>query len=542
MYCKPLAAPCAALLAGAILVAAPIRADVPTAQHPGFELINFRPSGFQPMVTGIGWLSDGRMAVAHWGGTHGGIEKPQMTGKIHLLSGTSGNSPVTSTPALYADSLEDVMGMIVVDDHIFVSGGYRILELVDKNKDGKADEKRVVFTLPGGPHARHEFLFGILHKPGKFYVNASTAKCCGDDGQKNPWRGTTLEVDSATGKFEVIGMGLRTPNGLGWGPAGEIFVPDVQGNWLPSNKLINIRKGRFYGYKHTPRETWDETPESPPAVYIPQGALGNAPGNPLLLSKGPYAGQILMGDVSHGGIQRYFLETVKGEYQGAGFHFLGGLEAGTERLAEGPDGMIYAGGIGELDGGWNWLGKMFGLQKLKPNGKSAFEMLAVRSLGATAMEIEFTEPLAAGSEAATNFFAESWHYEPTSAYGGPQIGRLTLTVRGVAVSSDRKKAILDIEGLAERKVVHFRLGAAIKNGEGKALWQNEAWYSLNAFGPGSPVPTGFRPPISWRASPPSPALQFRDGVWVADAPRAGSAGLLRDASGRLRPPLRAQQP
>jgi glucose/arabinose dehydrogenase len=503
--------------------------------HPGYEIINFRPAGFQPMVTGIGWMADGRMAVAHWGGTHAVIDKPQLTGKVYLISGAGGNSPGTVAPVQFADSLEDVMGMVVVNDHIFVSGGFRILELVDKDKDGKAEEKRVLFTLPGGPHARHEFLFGMLHKPGKFYVNASTAKCCGDDGQKNPWRGTTLEVDSATGKFEVISMGLRTPNGIGWGPAGEIFVPDVQGNWLPSCKLINVRKGRFYGFKHTPRETWDETPESPPAVYVPQGALGNAPGNPLFLTKGPFAGQMLMGDVSHGGIQRYFLETVKGEYQGAGFHFLGTLESGVERLAEGPDGMIYAGGIGELDGGWNWLGKLFGLQKLKPNGKTAFEMLAVRSLGAASMEIEFTEPLAAGAEVPANFFVESWHYLPTSAYGGPQIAKSTLTVRGVTVSADRKHAFLDIAGLAEKKVVHFRLGAGIKNGAGKAIWQNEAWYTLNAFGPGTPVTIGPEASRAKRGSPRASAMRFRDGVWVADAVGgAGPARLLRDASGRLR--------
>ena len=34
--------------------------------HPGFTLTSLRPSGFNPMVSGMDFLSDGRMVVSTW--------------------------------------------------------------------------------------------------------------------------------------------------------------------------------------------------------------------------------------------------------------------------------------------------------------------------------------------------------------------------------------------------------------------------------------------------------------------------------------------
>ena len=59
-----------------------------------------------------------------------------------------------------------------------------------------------------------------------------------------------------------------------------------------------------------------------------------------LMEDGPYKGQMLHGDVTHGGIKRDFLEMVNGEYQGAVFRFTQGLAAGVNRLRWGPDGAF----------------------------------------------------------------------------------------------------------------------------------------------------------------------------------------------------------
>jgi cytochrome c len=119
--------------------------------------------------------------------------------------------------------------------------------------------------------------------------------------------------------------------------------------------------------------------------------ISNSPSEPVLIHEGPYKGQMLHGDVTHGGIKRDFIEKIKGQYQGAVFRFSQGLEAGVNRLRWGPDGALYIGGVGMV-GGWSWQEKQYGLQRMQYNGKKTFEMLAVR-LKENGFEIELTEPI-----------------------------------------------------------------------------------------------------------------------------------------------------
>ena len=71
----------------------------------------------------------------------------------------------------------------------------------------------------------------------------------------------------------------------------------------------------------------------------------------MLVEEGPYAGQLLIGDVTYGGLQRGFLEKVDGEYQGALFRMSQGFEAGVSRVLKDADGTLYVGGLGA---GGNW--------------------------------------------------------------------------------------------------------------------------------------------------------------------------------------------
>ena len=273
-------------------------------------------------------------------------------------------------------------------------------------------------------------------------------------GQKNPNRGITMSVDPATGAYEVFAMGMREPNGLGVGPDGELFAPDVQGNWIAANKLNHVKKGRFYGFKHEPAETWDNMAISPPVVWLPEGEVSSAPGNPLFIETGKFAGQMLLGDVVVGGIRRIFVEKVGGEYQGSVFHFSGGLEGGVNRLLWGPDGHLYVGICGQ-GSGWSFK-QDFGLQKIKSNGKAVFEMQSVRSR-AGGMEIEYTEEIYAAAEDKAKYTVKTSQYISTSKYDSPPQAGKTLAVSAVQVSSDRKKVFLDVPGLEADRVVYFSI-------------------------------------------------------------------------------------
>jgi hypothetical protein len=142
-----------------------------------------------------------------------------------------------------------------------------------------------------------------------------------------------------------------------------------------------------------------------------------------------------------------------------------------------------------------------------PTGTPVFEMKAVRSLSATQLEIEFTEPVVAA--APSNFTVrQGISLQGGSAnnesYGaGYQNTISTLTVTDVTLNSDKTRAALTITGLQQRPVatvpgsVEDRTwGSLIQiNVTGvaavsaRAMWGDGAgggvaWYTLNKFGPG----------------------------------------------------------
>jgi len=297
-------------------------------------------------------------------------------------------------------------------------------------------------------------------------------------------------VDKATGAVTYVAGGLRTPHGIGWGPDGDVFVTDNQGGWLPSSKLVHIKQDRFFNHYTNPAGPFDNRAITSPVLWLPQNEIANSPSNPVQLTTGPFAGQMVFGDVTYGGLQRGFLEKVDGEYQGAVFRMTQGLESGVNRISLGPDGAIYTGGIG-AGGNWGQAGKLnFGLQKLTPNGAEAFDIVAMRAVQG-GFELEYTQPLSAQTvqDLATKYRATQWRYLPTSTYGGPKIGQQALTVQSATPSADRKKVTVMLSGLQNGHVVHLRSPRPFASESGKSLWSTEAWYTLNVK-PGTTTRTG----------------------------------------------------
>ncbi|MBB4692657.1 family 16 glycoside hydrolase [Paractinoplanes abujensis] len=454
-----------------------------TGVHPGYTLTNLRPSGFQPQVSAMDWMPDGRLAIATWGGSD------TVAGEVYLLSGVTGaTSPSQVTYKKIATGLREPMGLKVVDGKIYVSQKHELTELNDTNGDGTIDQYRRVATWPFDGNF-HEFAFGLLYKDGFFYLNLSVSINLGGattEPQGSPNRGTTLKINRTTGAVQYIAGGLRTPDGIGWGPEGDIFVTDNQGGWLPSSKLVQIKQDRFFGHYTNPDGPFDSQPVTQPVLWLPQNEIANSPSTPLLLNSGPYAGQMLFGDVTYGGIQRGFLEKVGGQYQGAVFRLTQGLEMGVLRLSQGPDGALYAGGLG-ADGNWGQEGKLrYGLQKLTPNNASVFDIKAMRAV-AGGFELEYTQPVSTTTAAslAARYQAKQWRYVPTAAYGGPKVDEEQLTVSSATLSADRLKVTLQLAGLKPGRVVHVRSPRPFTSTTGVSLWSTEAWYTLNSLADGT---------------------------------------------------------
>ncbi|WP_435843907.1 ricin-type beta-trefoil lectin domain protein [Streptomyces fructofermentans] len=458
-----------------------------TGVHPNYTLTNLRPTGFEPQVSAMDWLPDGRLAVATWGGSQ------NTTGEVYLLNNVTGDTgPDKVTRKRVASGLKEPMGIKYVDGKLYVSQKHELTELNDTDGDEVTDTYRRVATWPHGGNF-HEFAFGLLYKDGFFYLNLSVSINYGGattNPQPAPNRGTTIKVDKASGAVSYVAGGLRTPNGIGWGPEGDIFVTDNQGGWLPSSKLVRVRQDNFFNHYTNPAGPFDSRNVTKPVLWLPQNEIANSPSTPLQLDSGPFAGQMLFGDVTYGGIQRGYLEKVNGEYQGAVFRLTQGLEVGVNRISVGPDGALDVGGLG-ADGNWGQEGKLkFGLQKLTPSGNGAFDIRQMRAVDG-GFAIEYTQPLSTGTAAdlSVRYKVKQWRYVPRSDYGGPKVAEETLTVQSATVSGDRRTVTLAIPGLKPNRVVHLRSARPFSSADGKQLWSTEAWYTLNQL-PGTPSRTG----------------------------------------------------
>lgn len=457
-----------------------------TDVRPDLTLTDLRPDGFEPQVTGMDWLPDGRLALTTWGGSQ------TTTGEVYLLDHVTGKTSRDKvTVKKIASGLREPMGIKYVDGSLYVSQKHELTRLVDTDRDFVTDEYRTVATWPYGGNF-HEFAFGLLYRDGYFYVNLSVAIDYGGattTPQPAPGRGTTYRISKKTGKVQPIAGGLRTPNGIGWGPGGDLFTTDNQGGWLPASKLVHIKRDRFFNHYTEPSGPFDDRPVTEPVLWLPQNEIANSPSTPLYLRKGRFAGQLLIGDVTYGGLQRAYLEKVKGQYQGAVFRYTQGLEAGVNRITMGPDGAVYAGGLG-ADGNWGQEGKLkFGLQKLTPNGGNTFDIKEMRAVPG-GFDLEYTQPLSQDTvdKLASRYQAEQWRYTPTTDYGGPKIAEERLGVRSATLAKDGRTVLLRLDGLKPGRVVHVRSPRPFASASGEKLWSTEAWYTLNALPGKQPLP------------------------------------------------------
>lgn len=445
--------------------------------HPSFDIFQARPGDFQPRVGGIAFLPDDRMIVCTW----------DSLGPVYIVDQWQTGDTAKMTVKRIATGLAEPLGLTVVDGIIYVLQKQELTQLVDTNGDDIIDEYNTISDQWKVSSNFHEFAFGLVYQEGFFYAALATAILPGgaSANPQIPDRGKVVKINKETGETTFIASGLRTPNGMGIGVDGELFVADNQGDWLPSSKIVHVREGAFYGQRSVDADAMSRV-EAPPVVWLPQDEIGNSPSTPLYLDKGMYKGQMIHCEVTHGGVKRVFVEKVDDQYQGAVFRFSQGIEAGVNRMAWAPDGSLIVGGIG-VSGNWGQTGKLnYGLQRMVFNDKVTFEMLAVRAKS-NGFEIEFTEPIKEGQYvSAEDFNIEQWYYKPTIEYGGPKLGLKKLKVASFHLSDDRKKVFFELPEIKSGHVVYFRIIRPFISENDRSLWTTEAWYTLNAIPAGQP--------------------------------------------------------
>lgn len=433
--------------------------------HPNLLVQTIHPSWLKPRVGGMDFLPDGRLLVSTW----------DSIGAVYALKGVETGDTNQIEVTRIAEGLAEPLGLKSVGDEVYVLQKQELTQLLDNDQDGITDEYRTLCDDWGVTADFHEFSYGLEFKDGYFYAGLGLAMRLMPQELQDPDRGTLIRI-SPSGEFEKIMTGLRQPNGIGYGPNEDLFITENQGQWVPACKFMHVREG-FYGCQYGTGNRYAGLKETQPAVWLPQDEIGNSPGQPVQIPKGIYRGQMLHGEVTHGGLKRVFLEKVAGEYQGAAFRFTQGLEAGIIRSVIGPDSALYVGGVG-MNGNWGWKGRQYGLQRLEFTDNIPFELLKVEATS-TGFTLTFTKPIMDGmGEDPDDYFIQTWHYKTTPEYGGPKLDLHELT-KSVSISEDRREVTLTIKELNAGYVVYFLLNDQLKSQQNESLWTGEAWYTLN---------------------------------------------------------------
>ena len=452
------------------------------------------PTGISAAVTALAIDRDGRLLSAFRRGsiwsleTDSGVWRPFARGllwPLGMVCGAPGEVFVLQTPEL--------------------------TRVVDTDRDGQADLYETICDEWGISGNYHEFAYGpVRDAEGNFFVGLGLASAGGPTHEPVrgrppptpprgklhghhspvPYRGWIVKI-SPDGTMTPFASGFRQPNGLVFGPEGDLFSVDNQGDWKGTSPLYHITAGSFYG--HPASLIWEDNFDGDPraisgsavakhsraaAVEFPQNDMAGSTTQPVLDTTGgkfgPYAGQLIVADWTHPRLYRVSLEKLDGEYQGACYPFVekGGLTRGNLRLAFAPDGSLYVGRCS-----LPWFDGPEGLQRIVWTGKTPMDILRM-SLQADGFELTFTKPLARQSAAvAENYSLQHYYYRSTQEYGSPRHEATPVPVERVEVSNDGLRVRLFLAAIIVDRIYDLRT-RGLHGTDGDPLVSSMAAYTV----------------------------------------------------------------
>ncbi|HAV62985.1 MAG TPA: hypothetical protein DCY13_11545 [Verrucomicrobiales bacterium] len=434
------------------------------------------PPEVELKVTGMAWFTDETLAISTW------------TGEIWLLENAR-DEIGKNRFRKFAGGLNEPLGLAVIDGDIVVAQKPELTRIKDLDGDGVADSFECLnddWHFTGNYHA---FTFGpALAHDGSFLL--------GFCGQRARWdvdyAGWIVRIGADGRGISPVASGLRAPNGIGhYGPDGDLFATDNQGNWIGACKLNHIQAGLTYGYRSAlpaPEIAWEQPPANftPPAVWFPRKLAPSAAGFVTIPAEGfgPFGRQMLVADFQNAVVLRVALENVNGRWQGAVFPFLKGFGSGANRLIFDPEGRLYVGGV--KNKAWSSVGPFEqSLDRVAFTGVAPFEVLQARAME-DGLELIFTAPVSrefAGDS--DSYFVSQFRYAHHETYGSPEFdhagtpGSATpIEITGVTVSEDARRVRLNLPGLKTRYVTRV-VASGVESVTGELLRSEELYYTLN---------------------------------------------------------------
>ena len=461
------------------------------AEDEFYKIVSFDiPEEIVLEVGAVEVMPDGKLAVA------------TRRGDVYMVSDALEGPASKKKPrfALWASGMHEVLGLAHRDGWLYAVQRAEVTRLKDVDGDGRADVFETFCDDWGVSGDYHEYPIGSkFDRDGNLFV---TLCLTGSFTSEAPFRGWCLKI-TPQGRMVPFASGIRSPGGVGFNAAGDLFYTDNQGPWNGTSSLKHLAAGTFAG--HPVGNKWYDQakeigprpsePKSgsrfhieakkieqyvPPACLLPHQKVGqSASGITCDVSAGkfgPFANQLFVGDQHHSNLTRVVLEKINGRYQGVAIPFRSGFASGIVPVIQAPDGSLITGGTNR---GWGSVGpKEYALERLVWTGKTPFELLDMNARY-DGFELTFTQPVDKATAAdAKSYAMETFTYIFQSEYGSPEVDKTRPTIRSATVSDDGRRVRLSIEGLQVGHVHELKLPGVRAAAGNAALLHPVAWYTL----------------------------------------------------------------
>lgn len=428
----------------------------------------------------------------------------------------------------FAHGLYEGFGVVATSEsEVVVMQRPEFTRLRDTDGDGVADVLETIADGWGVTGNYHEFSYGLARdSAGNLFGGSGMTSYRQSNDTKwvrgplkveqfVPWTGTGPVPDghrsvaryqgwalqaTPDGRTVPFASGFRQPLGIGVSPNDELFISDCPGAWVPTATLSHVEKDAFYGHPdglkwHPELKNRQMTVEQlaqlrrPPSVYLPRGALGTSPGQPVWDTTdgkfGPFRGQVFMGDVSSL-LVRIDLEKVAGAYQGAVFPFLRGqgLRIGGMHNAFGPDGALY---IGQTVRGWMATEGNEGIQRIVWTGEHPAEIRSMR-VADRGFVLTFTEPMGNAAGERRNFQVRRFQYNHHPLDGSLRANEVEVPVTAARLAPHGGSVELELLEVQPTYVYELIVSKDVVSLAGRPLLNTIAYYTLNRTKSGATTP------------------------------------------------------
>ncbi len=243
--------------------------DAPVVQMfvPGFTVEEL-PLAMRNL-TGIRYRHDGKLVALGY------------DGRIHLVTDTDGDGREDASKIFWdKSSLRGPIGMALLPkgdargDGVIVASKGKVSLIVDKDRDGVADEEIIVAkgwkeisqsvdaigVAMDPKDGSIYFGLGAANYANGYLIDAATGRAGYRTDMEN---GTVQRVSADFSKRETVCTGTRFTCALAFNRFGDLFASEQEGaTWLPNgnplDELLHIQPGRHYGFpprhpKHLPQ-------------------------------------------------------------------------------------------------------------------------------------------------------------------------------------------------------------------------------------------------------------------------------------------------